>query len=179
MNIPIEISLAIVAIVVTLLVAGFAYYGSRDLAKRQHDFERRLYVLTILDPAKGKITQFIGDMKRKVNAIKYSDYTSQKAPSLSAQMQSPRELMDKLAELDRQVDDTYKAISHHLYPDDKTEIEIARKDHEKLLNDIFQNINAEMEDVHRLIDNMFHYAEKVWQAIDRRLENTLALDVRD
>ena len=179
MNIPIDIVLAVFAIVVSLLAAGFSYIGGRDLAKRQNSFELRLYILTILDPAKGKITQFISDMNRQINAIEIGDALAQRLPSISAQAESSQARMDVLAKLDRKVVDTYNAISHHLYPDDKTEIETARMDLETPLYDALQSANVDWLVVKSIKENTFHYAEKVLQAIERRLKNTLAFDVPD
>ena len=124
--------LASIAILVSGVTALFSYIEGRNLANRQNSFELRLYILTILDPAKGKITQFISDMNRQVNAAAVGESLGQIDPLLLPQGEGPQIRMDALARLDRQVVDTHNAISHHLSPDDQTEIETARMALEKL-----------------------------------------------
>ena len=74
-------------------------------------------------------------MNRQHNAAALGESLDQIDPSLLPLGEGPQTRMEALAKLDRQVVDTYNAISHHLFHGDKMEIETARMALEKPLFD--------------------------------------------
>lgn len=168
MNIPIDTTFAGIAVLVSI----FSYLEGRRQVDRQNSFELRLYIITILDPVRGKIAQLIVDMNRAVNVAKHTEHLKQIMPELPVPDADPQNsLHEKFIAIDRQVSDLYGTIKHHLHLEDQREIDEQRLAFEKLMSEPFQTGIVTPKRPEELIDKASLYAKRLFRGIDCRLKD--------
>ena len=172
MNIPIDTIFAGIAIFVSISSAIFSYIEGRKQVDRQNSFELRLYIITIIDPVRGKIAQLIVDMNRAVNVAKHTEHLKQNMPELPVPDEDPQNsLHAKFIAIDRQVTDLYETIKHHLHLEDQMEIDEQRLAFEKLISEPFQTGIVTPTRPQEIIDEVLLLAKRLLRGIDRRLKD--------